>query len=279
MALRGRCLARRCPAQTPDDSIVRPAAAPFSPTGGLQAAAGQSGPRGDQGLGRARRPPRGAGARRGCSTARRRCTQAFQAGELDRDVVVVVRFQGPQANGMPELHKLTPPLAVLQEGPPRGAGHRRPHERRQRQGAGGHPRQPRGAGRRRRWPACAMATSSAWTPWPARWSAGRRPPTWAARTLAGAAPCRPGADARPRPGPRALRRPAPQRAQRRARRHHLAVTLALSSDDGAAAACPRFRTRMTDTQPGQPRPRHPRHRAAARAGRRAPGARPCWPAA
>ena len=39
---------------------------------------------------------------------------AFKAGELDRDVVVVVRFQGPQANGMPELHKLTPPLAVLQ---------------------------------------------------------------------------------------------------------------------------------------------------------------------
>jgi len=39
---------------------------------------------------------------------------AFQAGELDRDVVCVVRWQGPQANGMPELHKLTPPLAVLQ---------------------------------------------------------------------------------------------------------------------------------------------------------------------
>ncbi|RYI81156.1 MAG: phosphogluconate dehydratase, partial [Acetobacteraceae bacterium] len=40
---------------------------------------------------------------------------AFKAGELDRDVVVVVRFQGPQANGMPELHKLTPPLGVLQD--------------------------------------------------------------------------------------------------------------------------------------------------------------------
>jgi phosphogluconate dehydratase len=39
---------------------------------------------------------------------------AFQRGELARDVVVVVRFQGPRANGMPELHKLTPPLAVLQ---------------------------------------------------------------------------------------------------------------------------------------------------------------------
>jgi phosphogluconate dehydratase len=40
---------------------------------------------------------------------------AFKAGELDRDVVVVVRWQGPAANGMPELHKLTPPLGVLQD--------------------------------------------------------------------------------------------------------------------------------------------------------------------
>ncbi len=39
---------------------------------------------------------------------------AFKAGELERDFIAVVRFQGPQANGMPELHKLTPPLAVLQ---------------------------------------------------------------------------------------------------------------------------------------------------------------------
>jgi phosphogluconate dehydratase len=40
---------------------------------------------------------------------------AFKAGELNRDVVVVVRFQGPKANGMPELHKLTPALGVLQD--------------------------------------------------------------------------------------------------------------------------------------------------------------------
>jgi phosphogluconate dehydratase len=40
---------------------------------------------------------------------------AFKAGELNHDVVAVVRFQGPKANGMPELHRLTPPLAVLQE--------------------------------------------------------------------------------------------------------------------------------------------------------------------
>lgn len=41
--------------------------------------------------------------------------RAFKAGELERDVVVVVRFQGPRANGMPELHKLTPALGVLQD--------------------------------------------------------------------------------------------------------------------------------------------------------------------
>jgi phosphogluconate dehydratase len=40
---------------------------------------------------------------------------AFKAGELNRDVVVVLRYQGPKANGMPELHKLTPSLGVLQD--------------------------------------------------------------------------------------------------------------------------------------------------------------------
>jgi phosphogluconate dehydratase len=39
----------------------------------------------------------------------------FKAGELEKDFVAVVRYQGPRANGMPELHKLTPPLAVLQD--------------------------------------------------------------------------------------------------------------------------------------------------------------------
>jgi phosphogluconate dehydratase len=39
---------------------------------------------------------------------------AFAADELNRDLICVVRWQGPQANGMPELHKLTPPMAVLQ---------------------------------------------------------------------------------------------------------------------------------------------------------------------
>jgi phosphogluconate dehydratase len=40
---------------------------------------------------------------------------AFRAGELDKDFVAVVTYQGPKANGMPELHKLTPPLGILQD--------------------------------------------------------------------------------------------------------------------------------------------------------------------
>jgi phosphogluconate dehydratase len=40
--------------------------------------------------------------------------EAFSAGELTEDVIVVVRFQGPKANGMPELHSLTPILSILQ---------------------------------------------------------------------------------------------------------------------------------------------------------------------
>jgi hypothetical protein len=38
---------------------------------------------------------------------------AFKRGELDRDVVAVIRFQGPRANGMPELHNLSPSISVL----------------------------------------------------------------------------------------------------------------------------------------------------------------------
>ena len=41
--------------------------------------------------------------------------KAFQSGDLNRDVIVVVRYQGPSANGMPELHNLTPFLAILQD--------------------------------------------------------------------------------------------------------------------------------------------------------------------
>ena len=101
-----------------DDSILRPASAPFSASGGLKLLQGN--------LGRAVIKTSAVPEDRHIVEAPARVfsTQeglhaAFKAGELNRDVVVVVRFQGPKANGMPELHKLTPPLAVLQ-----GQGHR-----------------------------------------------------------------------------------------------------------------------------------------------------------
>jgi phosphogluconate dehydratase len=50
-----------------------------------------------------------------CFSDQNEVLEAFKAGELDGDCAVVVRFQGPRANGMPELHKLVPTLGVLQD--------------------------------------------------------------------------------------------------------------------------------------------------------------------
>ncbi|MBL0390690.1 phosphogluconate dehydratase [Ramlibacter monticola] len=101
-----------------EESVVRPAGKPFSPTGGLKLLTGN--------LGRCVIKVSAVPEDRHVIEAPARIFDsqealqaAFKAGELDRDVVCVVRWQGPQANGMPELHKLTPPLAVLQ-----GKGHR-----------------------------------------------------------------------------------------------------------------------------------------------------------
>ena len=101
------------PPQSGDDRIVRSASAPFSPHGGLALLTGN--------LGRAVIKTSSVPADRHVIEApaivfdtQEALQRAFQAGELERDVVAVVRFQGPRANGMPELHKLTPPLAVLQ---------------------------------------------------------------------------------------------------------------------------------------------------------------------
>ncbi len=96
-----------------DETVVRPASAPFSATGGLKLLQGN--------LGRSVIKVSAVPDDRHTIEAPARIFDsqdamlaAFKAGELERDVVVVVRWQGPQANGMPELHKLTPPLAVLQ---------------------------------------------------------------------------------------------------------------------------------------------------------------------
>ena len=102
------------PVASRDPVILRGAAAPFAPDGGMRLVTGN--------LGRATFKTSAVTPDRWTIEAPVRIfdTQdavvaAFKAGELNRDVVVVVRFQGPRANGMPELHKLTPPLGVLQD--------------------------------------------------------------------------------------------------------------------------------------------------------------------
>jgi phosphogluconate dehydratase len=100
------------PAASRDEVMLRPATAAFAPDGGMRLLTGN--------LGRAIIKTSAVAPHHLTTQAPARIFSsqedveaAFTAGELDRDVVVVVRFQGPEANGMPELHKLTPPLGVL----------------------------------------------------------------------------------------------------------------------------------------------------------------------
>ena len=102
------------PAQSGNLAILAPVADAFMPDGGMRLVKGN--------LGRATFKTSAVEPERWTIEAPCRvfATQdevqaAFKSGELDRDVIVVVRFQGPRANGMPELHKLTPPLGVLQD--------------------------------------------------------------------------------------------------------------------------------------------------------------------
>ena len=108
-----RLVWRDLPQPSGDPAIVREITEPFSPEGGFRILRGN--------LGRACIKVSAVDRDRWTIEAPARVfseqaqvQEAFRAGELDRDVVVVVRFQGPRANGMPELHKLTPPLGVLQ---------------------------------------------------------------------------------------------------------------------------------------------------------------------
>jgi phosphogluconate dehydratase len=110
----GRLVWRDAPEQSLDPSVLRPLSDPFDREGGLRLLTGK--------LGRAViKVSAVAPAHRVVEAPARvfddqdAFLAAFQAGELDRDFVAVVRFQGPQANGMPELHSLSPPLGVLQD--------------------------------------------------------------------------------------------------------------------------------------------------------------------
>jgi phosphogluconate dehydratase len=104
---------RELPVASGDDTVLRGTSRPFSPEGGLKLLTGN--------LGRAvikvsavpddRHVVEGPAV---VFDGQEELLAAFNSGGLERDFVAVVRFQGPRANGMPELHKLTPPLAVLQ---------------------------------------------------------------------------------------------------------------------------------------------------------------------
>ncbi len=102
------------PTDSLNEKIVRPASDPFKATGGLRELSGNL----------------GTGVMKVSAVAPERhvieapaiifhtqdaVKQAFKNNELNKDVIVVVRFQGPKSNGMPELHALTPVLAVLQD--------------------------------------------------------------------------------------------------------------------------------------------------------------------
>lgn len=108
-----RLVWRDLPAASGDDKILRHASAPFSATGGLKLLDGNLG----RSVIKVSAVPEASHVIEAPAIVfddQESLLAAFKAGTLQRDFVAVVRFQGPQANGMPELHKLTPPLGVLQ---------------------------------------------------------------------------------------------------------------------------------------------------------------------
>lgn len=110
----GRLAWRPAPAESLDKAVVTGVAEPFQTDGGLKVLEGN--------LGRAiiktsalKPEHRVIEAPAMVFDSQEEVLQAFKRGELERDFVAVVRFQGPRANGMPELHKLTPELGILQD--------------------------------------------------------------------------------------------------------------------------------------------------------------------
>ncbi|MCG8503553.1 MAG: phosphogluconate dehydratase [Sphingomonadales bacterium] len=102
------------PEKSLDPDILRPVADPFQADGGLKVLTGN--------IGRSIIKTSAVKPEHRKVTAPARVFEnqwdleaAFKAGDLERDVVAVIRFQGPRANGMPELHRLTPILGVLQD--------------------------------------------------------------------------------------------------------------------------------------------------------------------
>jgi phosphogluconate dehydratase len=113
----GKVVWRDIPQASGDDAVLRPASNPFSSNGGMVLVQGN--------LGRAIMKISAVKAEHHVVEApaltfdsQEAFMHAYKAGHLNRDFVAVIRFQGPRANGMPELHALTPALSNLQD-----AGH------------------------------------------------------------------------------------------------------------------------------------------------------------
>ena len=102
------------PQQSLDTKVISTMAHPFDPSGGLHLVQGNLG-RAVVKISAVKPEHRKVTAPALVFDEQERLLAAFRAGELDRDMVAVVRYQGPRANGMPELHKLTPTLGVLQD--------------------------------------------------------------------------------------------------------------------------------------------------------------------
>ena len=109
-----RLVWRDGPQQSLDESILRPVARPFSPEGGLRVMEGNLG-RGVMKVSAVAPEHQVVEAPARVFHDQQALADAFKAGELECDFVAVMRFQGPRCNGMPELHKMTPFLGVLQD--------------------------------------------------------------------------------------------------------------------------------------------------------------------
>ncbi|HWD31808.1 MAG TPA: phosphogluconate dehydratase [Pseudomonas sp.] len=110
----GKLVWREGPQASLDETILRPVARPFSPEGGLRVMEGNLG-RGVMKVSAVAPEHQVVEAPARVFHDQQALADAFQAGELECDFVAVMRFQGPRCNGMPELHKMTPFLGVLQD--------------------------------------------------------------------------------------------------------------------------------------------------------------------
>lgn len=105
---------RPVPKASADTAVLRPVSEPFSADGGLRLLQGNLG-RSVVKVSAVAPEHRVVRAPAVVVSDQQDLLALFNAGQLEKDLIAVVRYQGPRANGMPELHKLTPPLAVLQD--------------------------------------------------------------------------------------------------------------------------------------------------------------------